>query len=372
VKNEQTVEQHKSNAKGVNMSERVGRQKTSQVNMKKGIKVGPDGSRRAAALDTLRSVNFFSHLREAFRSMGMAGWEGQAAVGVYFIAISSFQAYPLRVQIQERTEGTVAYILQKVEDVLLPGSVVTIWPDDDEKWSQFTEFPNEKLVIIPQLKITTKEGVARFDVRGDQIIRVVPKKTEDRVVNQFWEAAGRFACISSDRPDWSLRRARWLTMTQPEREDVAPGDGAPVDIDTWQEVARVLQERARLPVVLPQWAQLIVEQMCERDDRAMRCVPALEQMWRTMCLIQSFQSKENDKAKVLNATFEDLAAATLLAKKVFREGCWFPSCKKLFVAIPGLPERTAVIHPVTGKVCVYKQDEKPVSAQHQSVLDFNE
>jgi hypothetical protein len=105
-----------------------------------------------------------------------------------------------------------------------------------------------------------------------------------------------------------------------------------------------LKKQAQLPIVLPEWEQTAVEQMCERDDRAMRHIPAVLQSWRTMCLIRSFHTVENSKATSLQGTFEDLAATTLLARNVFREGGWFPSAQKIFEELPEPNDRTGLIN----------------------------
>jgi hypothetical protein len=344
-------DQSRKNKKGEekNMGRQTGAQKAPQKTVSKG---GPSKVQPAAtttALETLRSVHFFSLLRGALQSVGLTGWEQRAGIGVYVTAVSASQAYPLRVQIQETKEGTTAYILQKVENLLVPGSMVTIRPDDEKQWAQFAESPNGKLVVIPEMEVHTKEGTTRLDVLGDRIVRTAPRKVDGRVVEKYREVLGRFACISEDRPRWDLRRPRWLTMKQPERQDGRPGVGGSIDLDRWHEVGRLLQQRAQLPVVLPEWEQDFLELISEKkDDRGLKNLPALLQLWRTMCVIQSFQTMKNDEASVLEATIEDLAAATLLRKDVFREAFSFPSISQLLTRRPILGE-VSVMNPVTGK-----------------------
>jgi hypothetical protein len=324
---------------------------------------------KAAAVETLRSDNFFSVLRGALRTLGLAGREGWMGLAVYFVASSRFQAYPLRLEIRERTEGTAAYAVRRVSILLPPGSVVIITPGNDEEWARFAKAPGQKTVLIRQWETREKGGLAQVDVQGNKIIRRKPVKTGDRFIEQLEEIEGRFACISGERP-WA-RNTRWLTMVQAERREVeseATSSLRERETEDWHQVQRLLEQRALLPVVLPEWEQIVVEQMCERDDRAMRHVPAVLQMWRTMCLIRSFRSEENNKARYLQATFEDLAAASLLARKVFREGQWFPSCKKIFGKLGKSYDRTRVMHPVTGKPVVYERREEEVAVRWESLI----
>jgi len=90
-----------------------------------------------------------------------------------------------------------------------------------------------------------------------------------------------------------------------------------------------------------------------------------------MCLIRSFQVDKNTNAESLQMTFEDLAAATLLAKAVFREACWFPSPQKVFNRLAKASERTAVMHPVSGKPVVYERWQKQQATNYESLLDWD-
>jgi hypothetical protein len=352
------------------MTGQTRRVKKPQISVKKGVKAVPELNHPAAiisAFGMLRSPNFFSLLREALRNTGLAGREVWMGVGVYFVATSRFQPFPFREQIQEMTEGTAPHIVRKTATLLPPGDLITIRPTSEKKWTQLAESPNGKLVFIPDLTLNTENGLARLEVTGDRIIRAMPVALDKRILVDFKEIEGRFACVSGDRPEWSARLSRWLTMRQAERQEVAPGVTAEFDLEPWHEVQSLLRQRARLPIVLPEWEQLVVEEMSERGDRVMRHVSTLLQMWRTMCLIQSFQSPENDKATSLQATFEDLAVATLLGRKIFREACWFPSCKKLFIRLPKQDE-TRVLHPLTGKAVVYVRSKKVAPVQQQPTL----
>jgi hypothetical protein len=321
------------------------------------IAVNSNGGWQSAAAATLRSEHFFSILRGVLQGIGLVGKEEWMGLGVYFVATSRLQPYPLRLDIQERTEGTATYIVGKVSSLLPAGHMVTITPEGNKQWKRLAESPDQKIVFIPQWEGTTKRNDVRVEVRENRLIRVTPLRRNGRVVEQFDEVKGGFAFISGER-SWS-KDARWLTMVQPERQEVSsesPSCLSQRETKEWHQVQRLLEQRAQLPIVLPEWEQVVAEEMCERDDRALRHLPVVLQIWRTMSLIRSFQSEKKDGTGFLHATFEDLAAASLFARRVFKEGCWFPSCKKVFGKLGKSYDRTRVMHPVTGRPVVYARE----------------
>ncbi len=336
--------------------------------MKKTAKGNTSGGRdaTAAALKILRSPDIFAQLQGALHGLGLAGWEIPLGLGVWFAAASRFQSYPLRVQIQEQTRGTAEYIVRSIGPLFPPEDLIRIDPTDEKPWERFAQAPDNKVLFLPHMVMETDAGQIHFDVHGDRIIRETPERRNGRFVSQAQEVKGRFVCISADRPAWQLRRSRWLTMVQKDRQAATPSGTAPPNAEEWQEVDQLLKERAQRRVWLPEWGQIVVEQMYERNDKALQHVPVLMSMWRTMCIIQSFQRPATRKEGSLVASFEDLAAAILLGKKVFRDGCWFPSAKKVFEALPARYVRTGVISPVTGKALTYERLAEPT--RWQSVL----
>src|ERR1700733_14554069 len=100
-------------------------------------------------LEIRGAMDLFFHLRAALRAAGLPG-EEPLGVGVFFVAASRFQPYPLRLQIEERTEGTANYIVEKVSKLMLPDSVIKIDPADDSNWELLAKSPNRKVVFIPQ------------------------------------------------------------------------------------------------------------------------------------------------------------------------------------------------------------------------------
>jgi hypothetical protein len=322
---------------------------TAQSKGTDGLEV-PVATAKDEALKVLKSVDSFVHLRRALGDAGLPGEEG-LGVGVFYVAESRFQPYPLRLQIEERTEGTANYIVEKVSQLLLPGSVIKIDPTQDSDWDRLAKSPNRKVVFIPEWgRKTANGGHAWLDVQQNKLIRAVGVKKEGRVSNTFSEIEGNFACIAADRfPEWRAR-PRWLTMRQPERPSTVPkykrslSDGA---IAMWQEIERVFRQRAELPLRFPEWQQILIEAMCERDEKAAVQIPTLLQCWRTMCVLRPYRSTKEEEW--LQPNFADFAATTMLCRPLFREGQWFPSPKAVIDKIGQVGIRDGAVSPLTGK-----------------------
>jgi hypothetical protein len=200
--------------------------------------------RHAAGIAALRATGLndvFVQLRGQLRSMGMTGWVQRAALGAYFTAASRFQTYPLHVQIQERTQGMANYIVQKLDKLWPPGTVIRMGLATEGKKPRSGEPLNGKVVFIPDWEADTENGPVRIEVRGNHLVRVIPRKGKDRVVEDFEEWNGRFACISVRMPQGWNRGSRWLTMVEPEEkrvEEPTAGNLDRNDIEKWHGVQK--------------------------------------------------------------------------------------------------------------------------------------
>lgn len=341
--------------------------------MKKGIKNAPEVKTkevRTIALETLRSPHFFAQMRGAMREVGLAG-EETLGMGVFLVAASRFRPNPLRLLIQERTEGTASYIVRKVSQFLPPGSIVSLTTGDAEGWRRFVNDPQQKLVWVPEWNHWGNGGRPHFEIGKNQLARVTPVKRDERTIENREEIEGGFACISAEAPPEQNEQSRWLTLRLPRKagadpdqeRHILPRGGA--QVEAWHEVQRQLQERAHVPIVLPDWGDVVVEPMCG-DERVSRHIPALLQVWKTIALLRSFQHRYDERAGILQARFEDFAAAYLLARKAFWEGQWFPSPRGVFEKISPAIQNAALMNPVTGKGIKYQRQEQ--SGMHWKTL----
>ena len=158
--------------------------------------------------DMLRSLDFFTDLRTAMRRVGLAG-EESFGVGVYFVAASRFFQNPLRLCVEEQTEGGANYVVRRAAKLLQPKSFVELAADSVEAWHGFTKKPAHKVAYLPDGDgAWGKENSTRFEVAQNQIGRVVPVKRDGRVVEERDDVEASFACISTDHRDWRRDSSR--------------------------------------------------------------------------------------------------------------------------------------------------------------------
>jgi hypothetical protein len=330
------------------------------------------------AFDMLRSLDFFTHLRTAMQGVGLAG-EESFGVGIYFVAASRFFQNPLRLCIQEQTDGGANYVVRRMVKLLQPGSFVELPSDSIEAWHGFTKKPAHKVLYLPDGNGTRdKENSTRFEIAQNQISRVVPVKKDKRVVEEREDVQVSFACISSDHRGWMRDSSRWLTMLldKPPQETGKKGNSffshaTPLDDEQkkqWHRLQDLIRERAQLGIALPDWMDVVVEETC-KDERAARHLPAFLQAWKTMCLLRSLPLKEKEIAQRggLLGNFTDFAATGSLLRELFREGHWYPPARNIFNKVRSVGEDAGYIHPVTGKGICLKHRTEPV--RWRSVLE---
>jgi hypothetical protein len=320
-----------------------------------------------AALAMLRSPDFFAHLRSALAREGLAG-EEKFGVAIYFVMISRFRPNPLRVALVESTDGGAEYMVRRVSRLFEPGTICGVCPE--HRWLRFAENPTQKVVYVRQWSDKLREGI-RFEIDGNKLARVSLRDRDGRIIAMRDPVEESFACIAEQYPWESFDRSRWLTVELPTPlVSVRTGMMALSDdeIATWREVQSLLQERAKRTVVLPDWGDVLVEQISE-SERGARHLPFFVRAWQTMTMLRSFEKDDLDNTygqrNVLQADFEDLAITSLLLRSVAKEGRWFPSPKSVFKEVFPVGEDRGVINPLTGKGVRYiRRDDKPAQGEY--------
>jgi hypothetical protein len=310
------------------------------------------------------SPDFFGHLRSALTRTGLAG-EERFGVGLFLALMSRFCPRPLRLLIQESTEGSAKYVLRSVSKLLETGTVRDVFSEGG--WSRFAADPAQAVAYVPRWSDWSRQGT-RIEIEGNRLTRILRRERDGRVVETPHTVEAPFACVSAQYParHYGEREGmqRFLTIKLPPPPSsvsnalTPPGDD---EIAVWVEVQRLVQERSDVPILLPDWEEVVIEQAC-LDERTARHIPAFLQAWKTMALLRSFGAdKERRRLELLQASFEDLAATSMLLRGVFREGHCFPSPAKVFDQVRSIGKESGVINPLNGKGVRYtRRDDQPV------------
>jgi hypothetical protein len=326
---------------------------------------------RAAALAMLRSPSpdFFGQLRGALARTGLTG-EEKFGVGVFFAVLTRFRPRPLRLAIHESTEGGAKYLLRAVSKLLEPGTVHDVFAESG--WSRFAADPAHTVAYVPRWSERSRAG-ARLEIEGNRLSHIYLRERAGRIVETPHTVEAPFVCVASQYPEVHFGDPgglqRWLTMKLPAPPSHSANATTPLDddeISVWLDGQRLMQERAKVPILLPEWGDLVIEMACQ-DERSARHQPAFLEAWKTMSLLSLFRGDDGCERETLQASFEDLAATSLLLRGVFREGHWFPSPAKVFGAVFAVGEERALINPLSGKAVRYtRRDDQPV--QWRSLL----
>jgi hypothetical protein len=285
--------------------------------------------------------------------------------------MSGFRPNPLRLLIQETTSGCAEYLMARVVGLFGTDTVRDLTSEND--WSCFTADPARTIAYVPQWSDWPNERF-RFEINGNRFTRILQRKQGDRVIEIPQTVEAPVVCVASDYPRGRFGdrgdTTRWLTMRLPAPPSTVAVSSAKFDhheVAHWTEVQRLIKLRVKLPVLLPEWADIVIEYGC-RAERWASHVPAFVEAWKTMTLLRSFQSDDDSRHELI-ADFESLAASGLLLRGAFRERRMFPSLEKVSSELFRNGEKRSIISPLTGKGVVYeKRDERKPQEEYASLF----
>jgi hypothetical protein len=312
------------------------------------------------ALAMLGSADFFNHLRGALARVGLRG-EETFGVGLFLALTSRFRPNPLRVAIREASEGAAKYQMRAVSKLLGEEQILDV--HSELGWARFAKSPKSSLAFVSTWSDYSAEGI-RLELKGNLMTRVVMRSCQDRIVETPQAIAAPFVCVSPEYPrgrfDERGDGTRWLSIKLPAPQSSSSSAVGMLDkteISCWFEIQRLLRRRAEVPILLPEWGDIMIAQ-ASQDERSASHVPAFIEAWKTMTLLRSFQRTEEDQHKdTIVATFEDLAATALLMRGVFQEGRRFPSLSETANAVLRVGDSTGVVSPITGKGVKYQRSD---------------
>ena len=312
---------------------------------------------RQAASDLLASGALFRHLRD---DLGLVGLQGEETGGValFFVSATRFRRTPLRLAIDESTGGGMNYAVNAVCELLGPGVLCRAYSSGG--WRRFQEDPDNKIVTVSGWNRT---GMSSH-CDGDTFARSVQCEQGGRVVDESTASAtGRFVCICSEVDRSDRTRGRWLRLKLP-KSLLQHSSSSTLDDDRkamWIEVQKLLQERAQIQILLPDWSDLFFA-YAARNDLAFLHMPAFLESWKTMALLRSFQCDSRwqhaQDTGFYVADFSDLAHTGAIIR-AFTERANFPALQSIFEAVCSDTQEFSIESPLTDSGKRYRQRSAP-------------
>lgn len=307
------------------------------------------GETTEQALAILGSHDFFGHLRQSLRQVGL-GQEVKCGLAAYLMAISPLTGRPLRWCLREKSKNGMLYVARKISKLLTPGTVGQI--KNEKGWQSFKNNPNGKIFLATEWKMTPPaDPKVSVELVGDTLYRKRTIWEDGRETVDTESVSGSFACISEHLPEDKNSRARWLTsyLKIPKTVGNQNNSENTQTFLVWQEIHRLLRQRGQLQVVLPDFQDIFIERVM-RDERIRDHIVAFLVTWRTVALIRSFQNGRLGKSKdgLVRADFHDLAIAIYILRNSFYQGRHLPVPQRFFDKIGVVAPDISLTNPITG------------------------
>jgi hypothetical protein len=172
----------------------------------------------------------------------------------------------------------------------------------------------------------------RLLISEQKLVRLITQWVDGKRVTKKYVANGPVAAISTTTKagleiDDETRHVSIFVDESPEqtrrivrayaRQDRTLSEA---ELQTWQMVHRVIEERADLKIIFPEWYDQVAANVFVDDVIVRRYFPAFVEACRTVSLIRSFQCyPELPESGTITVSFADFAIAALIFDGIFVE-----------------------------------------------------
>ncbi len=287
------------------------------------------------ALSLLRSEDFFGELRKALKRGRLVG-EVQNALAVYIVAISSLLDHPLSVLIKGASSGGKNFLATRVLDLLPKSAIREISSSSKTAWNYGANDFRHKVVYLQERNDASGAvHPVRLLISEQKLVRTVTVREGKEFISKEFVAEGPIASISTTTKDrievddetrhlsvWIDESPEQTLQILKQRDSTAANlEKEKEELEVWHEAYRLIERRASVPVVLPDWFVKIIDLVFVDDVRVRRYFPAFQEAVRTIALIRSFQTHPGDyePGESISARFIDYATATCIFEDLFVE-----------------------------------------------------
>jgi hypothetical protein len=286
-------------------------------------------ARREKAIALLRSPRFFRKLLKALGREGLVGEERNVLV-VYVVAVSRLLARPLNLFVKGQSSSGKNHTVRKVLRLIPQKCIYEITDSSERAWNYMGRQLKHKIAFFQEESVAFggRQHPARLLISENRLERVVTVRRGAQFTTKKQVTEGPVACISTTTKDQlqvddeTRHLSVWADESPAQTARIVRAqfsDATPLteeEIHVWHAVQDLLEERSTVPIRLPTWFEFVADKVWTGDVRIRRYFPAFIEACRTVCLIRSFRSDEQNPES-LRISFRDYAIATLIFEDAF-------------------------------------------------------
>jgi|SRR5579859_23740 len=285
---------------------------------------------RDQALKLLSDPDFFGKYLDILERGGLAGEQRNACV-LLVAGISRLLPRPVNTLIKGNSSSGKNFLVNKVLELFPKDAVREITSSSDHALNYASDDFRHKIVYLQERNESSGPVHApRLLISENKITRKVTVREGQTWTTKTFITRGPVAAISTTTKnqlqiddetrhislwvDESPSQTRRILVSQSEQRNRPSG----AERKIWEEVHRLLEERSRFPIVVPEWSQQLADMVNVENIRSRRYFPIFISAWMAIALLRSFLPGRFGKSKI-GAGLDDFAIAWILFEPVFED-----------------------------------------------------
>lgn len=286
------------------------------------------------ALELLRSPDFFQKYYDALQRIGLVGEERNASV-LLIAAVSRLLDRPLNIIVKGHSSSGKNHVVNRTLRLVPEDAVRELTSSSAQAWNYAGDYFRHRIVYLQERnEASGAVHPARLLISEGRLVRSVTVNEGGVRVTKRYVAEGPIASISTttrnqlEIDDETRHLSIWVDESPEQTKRIAiasavdPAHLSQEDVQVWLEVHRLLEERAKLLVILPGWFPNIAANVYDADVRVRRYFPAFATGCKAIALLRSFEKTRDvviQKHGKIEVTFADFALAMTIFESVFVE-----------------------------------------------------
>ena len=288
---------------------------------------------RIEARKLLASPQFFNEFLSVMEKAGLVGEKNNSLV-LLIVVVSRLLVRPLSALVKGMSASGKNWLVTRVFLLMPRGRVRELSGLSERAWNYLKDHFRHRVLYLQERNADVGGTVhpLRVLISEQKLVRLVTQWADGKRVTKKYVARGPVAAISTTTKsgleiddetrhvslfiDESPEQTRRIVQAYARQNQPLPQ----ADIHLWYEIHRLIEERADLTILSPEWFNDVAGNVFVDDVIVRRYFPAFVEACRTVCLIRSFQCyPEVPENRSITMSFVDFAITTLIFDGVFVE-----------------------------------------------------